>query len=50
MLSYYRSIKQKTETYGMGFSENIKGLGTDDGRDAIDRRVEFKIVECSELS
>ncbi len=50
MQSYYRSMKQKTETYGMGFRENIKGLGTDDGRDAIDRRVEFKIVACSELS
>ncbi len=50
MLSYYRSLKQRTRTYGVGYSQNIKGLGTDDGRDAIDRRVEFRIVNCSELT
>lgn len=50
MKPHFRSVKQKTETLGMGFRENIKGLGTDDGRDSIDRRVEFKIINCSDLS
>jgi hypothetical protein len=31
----------------MGFRENLVGTGTDDARDALDRRVEFKISECS---
>lgn len=47
MARYYAGIKNKTRVMGMGFRENIKGLGTDDGRDAIDRRVEFKIVDCA---
>jgi len=36
----------KTTTVGKGFHENIVGSGTDDVRDALDRRVEFKIVPC----
>ncbi|HUL65835.1 MAG TPA: OmpA family protein [Burkholderiaceae bacterium] len=31
---------------GVGFRENIVGTGTDDVRDALDRRVEFKITDC----
>jgi hypothetical protein len=31
---------------GKGFRENIVGTGTDDARDALDRRVEFKIERC----
>ena len=31
---------------GKGYAENIVGSGTDDARDAIDRRVEFKIADC----
>lgn len=31
---------------GVGFRENIVGAGTDDARDALDRRVEFKITGC----
>jgi hypothetical protein len=30
----------------MGLRENIVGTETDDARDALDRRVEFKISEC----
>jgi len=52
------AIKQKLETEvsdlatrtrasGMGWRENIIGTGTDDVSDALDRRVEFKIVGCS---
>ena len=32
---------------GMGFRENIVGSGTDNAVDALDRRVEFKIVPCA---
>jgi outer membrane protein OmpA-like peptidoglycan-associated protein len=31
---------------GMGFRENLVGTGTDDIRDALDRRVEFKVDAC----
>jgi hypothetical protein len=30
----------------MGFRQNIVGSGTDNVVDALDRRVEFKIVPC----
>jgi hypothetical protein len=36
----------KTRTSGMGFRQNIVGSGTDNAVDALDRRVEFKIVPC----
>ena len=31
---------------GMGFRENLIGSGTDDVRDALDRRVEFRFDDC----
>jgi outer membrane protein OmpA-like peptidoglycan-associated protein len=31
---------------GMGYRENLVGSGTDDLRDALDRRVEFKVRTC----
>jgi outer membrane protein OmpA-like peptidoglycan-associated protein len=40
-------IAGRTKPVGMGFKENIVGSGTDDGVDALDRRVEFKIVPCA---
>jgi outer membrane protein OmpA-like peptidoglycan-associated protein len=36
----------RTKAVGKGSRENISGLGTDDARDALDRRVEFKVVDC----
>jgi hypothetical protein len=36
----------RTKASGMGFRENLIGTGTDDARDALDRRVEFKITGC----
>jgi outer membrane protein OmpA-like peptidoglycan-associated protein len=36
----------RTRASGVGFRENIVGTGTDDARDALDRRVEFKITGC----
>jgi outer membrane protein OmpA-like peptidoglycan-associated protein len=31
---------------GVGARENIVGTGTDDAADALDRRVEFKVIDC----
>ncbi len=39
-------LVSRTKASGMGFRENLVGTGTDDARDALDRRVEFKITEC----
>ena len=36
----------KLQAVGMGYRENIVGSGTDDLRDALDRRVEFKVRSC----
>jgi outer membrane protein OmpA-like peptidoglycan-associated protein len=39
-------LAARTRASGIGFRENLVGTGTDDARDALDRRVEFKITEC----
>lgn len=36
----------RTQAEGKGFHENIVGTGTDDFRDAVDRRVEFRKQTC----
>ncbi|MBK4735292.1 OmpA family protein [Noviherbaspirillum pedocola] len=36
----------KLREEGLGFRENIIGTGTDDSRDALDRRVEFRVISC----
>src|SRR6185436_5684087 len=36
-------LRGKLASEGMGSRENLIGLGTDDFRDALDRRVEFKV-------
>jgi tetratricopeptide (TPR) repeat protein len=41
------ALAAKTRTSGMGFRQNIVGSGTDNAVDALDRRVEFRIVPCS---
>lgn len=38
---------QRVRTEGHGWDENIVGTGTDDMRDALDRRVEFKVQACA---
>ena len=38
--------KQITAT-GVGSSKAIVGSGTDDARDAVDRRVEFSVQDCA---
>jgi hypothetical protein len=39
-------LTSRTKASGRGFRENLVGTGTDDARDALDRRVEFKITGC----
>lgn len=39
-------LGRRTKSVGMGNRQNIVGSATDDARDALDRRVEFKIVPC----
>jgi hypothetical protein len=39
-------LAARTSASGMGWRENLVGIGSDDVRDAIDRRVEFKVVDC----
>jgi outer membrane protein OmpA-like peptidoglycan-associated protein len=41
------SLYGKTQVKGMGFRENLIGTGKDDATDALDRRVEFKVVPCA---
>ena len=40
-------LAQHITSDGAGSRENLIGLGTDDLRDALDRRVEFETVDCS---
>jgi outer membrane protein OmpA-like peptidoglycan-associated protein len=37
---------KRLEAVGMGYRENLIGTGTDDVRDALDRRVEFRVRPC----
>ena len=46
----FPQIQQRSKPIGLGWKENIIGSGTDDLQDAIDRRVEFKLTECSALN
>jgi outer membrane protein OmpA-like peptidoglycan-associated protein len=39
-------VSKRTSAVGKGSREPISGLGTDDARDALDRRVEFKVINC----
>ncbi|MDQ6684090.1 MAG: OmpA family protein [Pseudomonadota bacterium] len=41
-----RKIAPRLAAAGVGARENLIGLGTDDLRDALDRRVEFRAVDC----
>jgi outer membrane protein OmpA-like peptidoglycan-associated protein len=40
-------VNGRLQSVGMGFRENLIGTGTDDLRDALDRRVEFKVRSCN---
>jgi outer membrane protein OmpA-like peptidoglycan-associated protein len=41
-----RSLGARLSAAGVGSREALVGLGTDDLRDALDRRVEFRVVDC----
>ena len=41
-----RSLATRLSASGVGSKEALVGLGTDDQRDALDRRVEFRVVDC----
>ena len=40
------SLATRLSATGVGSTEALSGLGTDDARDALDRRVEFRVVDC----
>lgn len=42
-------LADRTKASGLGSRQNLVGTGTDDVVDALDRRVEFGIVECGSL-
>jgi outer membrane protein OmpA-like peptidoglycan-associated protein len=41
-----RALAGRMTATGVGSKEALVGLGTDDLRDALDRRVEFRVVDC----
>jgi len=41
-----RALASRLSAAGVGSREALVGLGTDDVRDALDRRVEFRVVDC----
>lgn len=41
-----RALGTRLSAAGAGSREALVGLGTDDQRDALDRRVEFRVVDC----
>lgn len=40
------AIAGKLVAVGLGYSQTVVGSGSDDRRDAADRRVEFRVVDC----
>jgi outer membrane protein OmpA-like peptidoglycan-associated protein len=49
MKADFPAVLQRAKAVGKGFRENLVGSGTDDARDAIDRRVEMVVESCSKL-
>ncbi len=45
-----RGLNSRLTSTGVGWRETLIGLGTDDLRDALDRRVEFRVVDCAPAS
>ncbi|MCP4700825.1 MAG: OmpA family protein [Gammaproteobacteria bacterium] len=46
----FPNIGERSQVIGKGFRDNIVGTGADDSTDAVDRRVEFKVVECAGIA
>ncbi len=40
-------LSTRTIASGVGSKENLVGTATDDARNALDRRVVFKVIDCS---
>jgi outer membrane protein OmpA-like peptidoglycan-associated protein len=40
-------VERRSRARGMGSRQNLVGTGADDASDAIDRRVEFEVVPCT---
>ena len=40
------SLSSRLQPLGMGYRENLIGTGSDDLRDSLDRRVEFRAINC----
>lgn len=46
MVGEVPGLADQLQASGVGYRENIIGTGADDASDAVDRRVEFKVVDC----
>ncbi len=46
----YPDVMSRSVAIGRGYQDNIIGIGTDDERDALDRRVEIVPVPCETLT
>ena len=46
MQNDFPKTMERSTAIGRGWKKNIVGIGSDDMRDAIDRRVEFRITQC----
>ena len=46
MVGEVAAVNSQLQVAGVGYRENIVGTGADDASDAVDRRVEFKTVDC----
>ena len=46
MVGEVSAVGNQLQVSGLGYRQNIVGTGADDASDAVDRRVEFKVVEC----
>jgi len=44
----FPEVYKRSKVEGRGYSQNIMGVGTDDQRDELDRRVELFIIDCKE--
>ncbi|MDC8785730.1 OmpA family protein [Paucibacter sp. hw1] len=47
MVEKQAGLSGRLSTQGRGWLDNLVGSGSDDARDAIDRRVEFKVLDCA---
>lgn len=46
MIRRVPELRKKIRTEGRGFRDNLVGSGTDDAKDAVDRRVDFRLRNC----